>query len=111
MPAISWATSGTPVTPTGPTSTSRCTQVADRRSTRTRSSRRRTTWRRRPDVDVTARLDAPCPPEALFAVVEDLGRYPQWLDIVPRAVAGEGRGDEPAWTVDLRGRLGPFARS
>jgi hypothetical protein len=62
-------------------------------------------------VDVTAELDAPCAPEALFAVVEDLSRYPQWLDIVPRAVPEEGRGDEPEWTVDLRGRLGPFARS
>jgi hypothetical protein len=62
-------------------------------------------------VDVTAELDAPCAPEVLFEVVEDLGRYPQWLDIVPRAVPEQGRGDEPEWTVDLRGRLGPFARS
>ena len=44
-------------------------------------------------------------------MVEDLGRYPEWLDIVPRAVAETGSGDEPEWTVDLRGRLGPFARS
>jgi hypothetical protein len=62
-------------------------------------------------VDVTAELDAPCAPEVLFEVVEDLGRYPQWLDIVPRAGPEQGRGDEPEWTVDLRGRLGPFARS
>jgi hypothetical protein len=62
-------------------------------------------------MDVTATLDAPCPPDVLFAVVDDLGRYPQWLDIVPRAVPEQGRGDEPEWTVDLRGRLGPFARS
>jgi hypothetical protein len=59
-------------------------------------------------VDVTAELDAPCPPGVLFAWVSDLGRYPEWLDIVPRAVPiDEGR----AWSVDLRGRLGPFARS
>ena len=64
-------------------------------------------------VDVSADLVAPCPPEALFAWVEDLGRYPQWLDIVPRAEAvGAADGDPgPAWSVDLRGRLGPFARS
>ena len=63
-------------------------------------------------VDVTAVLDAPCSPEQLFEWVADLGRYPQWLDIVPRAVpAAGGDGDAPAWTVDLRGRLGPFARS
>ena len=64
-------------------------------------------------MDVTADLVAPCPPAALFAWVEDLGRYPQWLDIVPRAEAVEAQeGDPgPAWSVDLRGRLGPFARS
>ena len=65
-------------------------------------------------MDVTAELDAPCPPDVLFAWVSDLGRYPQWLDIVPRAVPldeGEGEGGEQAWSVDLRARLGPFARS
>jgi hypothetical protein len=57
-------------------------------------------------VDVIATLDAPCSPDALFAVVEDLGRYPDWLDIVARAVPqGDG-----AWAVDLRGRLGPLAK-
>jgi hypothetical protein len=64
-------------------------------------------------VDVTADLVAPCSPEALFAWVEDLARYPDWLDIVPHAVAADpDAGDTgPAWSVDLRGRLGPFARS
>jgi hypothetical protein len=60
-------------------------------------------------VDVTATLVAPCAPDALYRCVADLGLYPEWLDIVPRAVP-EG-GDEPAWVVDLRGRLGPLARS
>ena len=58
-------------------------------------------------MDVTAHLDAPHPPDAVFAVVEDLGTYPDWLDIVPRA---EPDGAD-AWSVDLRGRVGPFARS
>jgi hypothetical protein len=58
-------------------------------------------------VDVTATLEAPHPPAELFAWVGDLERYPAWLDIVPRAVAD---GDD-AWLVDLRGRLGPLARS
>ena len=64
-------------------------------------------------MDVTADLDAPCPPDELFAWVDDLGRYPRWLDIVPRASAVERHPDDPgpAWSVDLRGRLGPFARS
>ncbi|HZA76974.1 MAG TPA: SRPBCC family protein [Acidimicrobiales bacterium] len=64
-------------------------------------------------MDVTADLVAPCSPERLFGWVDDLTHYPQWLDIVPRAVAVEAQeGDPgPAWSVDLRGRLGPFARS
>jgi len=62
---------------------------------------------------VTADLVAPCPPDELFAWVDDLARYPGWLDIVPRAVPVEAHPDDPgpAWSVDLRGRLGPFARS
>ena len=64
-------------------------------------------------MDVTAELEAPCTPEELFAWVEDLGRYPHWLDIVVRAEPVEpSHGDGgPAWSVDLRGRWGPFARS
>jgi hypothetical protein len=58
-------------------------------------------------VDVTATLDAPYAPEAVFAWVADLDRYPAWLDIVPRA---EDDGED-CWTVVLRGRLGPLARS
>jgi hypothetical protein len=64
-------------------------------------------------MDVTAELVAPCEPGELFSWVEDLGRYPGWLDIVPRAVSAEPHPDDPgpAWSVDLRGQLGPFARS
>lgn len=64
-------------------------------------------------MDVTATLDAPCGAEELFPWIEDLGRYPQWLDIVPRAVPADPHADDPgpAWSVDLRGRLGPFARA
>lgn len=58
-------------------------------------------------MEVVATLEAPHPPDRVWAVVSDLGTYPTWLDIVARAVpAGDG-----AWSVDLRGRLGPFARS
>lgn len=81
-------------------------------------------------MDVVAALVAPCPPDELFRWVEDLGRYPEWLEIVTRAEPltggregvgadvgddGDGDGDAdgagPAWAVDLRGRLGPLARS
>lgn len=75
-------------------------------------------------VDLVSSLDAPCDPAALFAVVGDLGQYPRWLSIVPRAVVeapddptvasatgADPSADRPAWVVDLRGRLGPLARS
>lgn len=71
-------------------------------------------------VDVVADVDLRCPVDVAFGWVDDLARYPQWLDIVSRAerepdaasVSGAG-GDagQPAWAVDLRGRLGPLARS
>jgi Polyketide cyclase / dehydrase and lipid transport len=64
-------------------------------------------------MDVTADLLAPCTPERLFGWVDDLAHYPEWLDIVPRATPVDAQDGDPgpAWSVDLRGRLGPFARS
>lgn len=69
-------------------------------------------------MDVTSTLDTPCSPERLFASIDDLTVYPEWLTIVPRAEpepVGEpdatSADDAPAWHVDLRGRLGPLARS
>lgn len=50
---------------------------------------------------------------ALFAAVEDLATYPRWLGIVVRAdpVPADATQVEPAWDVELRGRVGPIARS
>ena len=62
-------------------------------------------------MDLTADLQAPCRAEELFAWVDDLGRYPMWLGIVERAEPQPADGDELAWTVDLRGKVGPLARS
>jgi hypothetical protein len=64
-------------------------------------------------VDVVAELEAPCAPEVLFAEVDDLTGYPEWLNIVARAIPApdDAGSDESAWIVDLRGRLGPLARS
>ena len=64
-------------------------------------------------MDVTAELVAPCGVEELFTWVGDLARYPDWLDIVPVAVPADPHADDrgPAWSVDLRGQMGPFARS
>ncbi len=64
-------------------------------------------------MERTEQVDTPAAPSALFAVVEDLGRYSEWLEIVVRATPADALpGDEgPAWSVELRGRLGPLARS
>lgn len=64
-------------------------------------------------MDVNAELVAPCGVEELFSWVDDLAKYPEWLEIVPRAEAAEPHPDDagPAWSVDLLGRLGPLARS
>lgn len=79
-------------------------------------------------VDVVADVDLSCRDQDLFVWVDDLSRYPRWLDIVARAepepfdVGGPDRagaegddrdrfGEAKAWAVDLRGRLGPLARS
>jgi Polyketide cyclase / dehydrase and lipid transport len=63
-------------------------------------------------MDVVADLTAPCAAGELFAWVDDLGRYPEWLGIVRRAERlSEDPDGPPAWQVELRGRLGPLARS
>lgn len=64
-------------------------------------------------MDVTAELDAPCASEQLFGWVATLDRYPQWLEIVAKAIPADDHPDDVglAWLVDLRGRLGPMARS
>lgn len=64
-------------------------------------------------MDVDIDFEAPCPPEALFAWVDDLARYPRWLDLVPKADPAPASDADPgpAWLVDLRARIGPLARS
>ncbi len=58
-------------------------------------------------MDVDATLVAPCSPEELLVWIDDLARYPEWLEIVTRVAPL----DDGALAVDLRGRLGPLARS
>lgn len=60
-------------------------------------------------MDVHASLVAPCGPDELFALVDDLGRYPSWNDLVSRCEPLGG--EPPAWSIDLRARVGPLARS
>ena len=58
-------------------------------------------------VDLQAELVAACAPEVLFDWVSDLVRYPEWLEIVTQAQPGA----DGSWAVDLRGRMGPLART
>ncbi len=67
-------------------------------------------------MDVRADLTAACDTASLFAWVDDLARYPEWMHLVHSAVPAPAEpdvddGDGPAWTVELRARVGPLARS
>jgi hypothetical protein len=63
-------------------------------------------------VDVTATVEAPVGVEKLFGVVSDLTTYPRWLGIVYQVTAQADVSGEPrSWMVELRGKVGPFARS
>lgn len=48
----------------------------------------------------------------MYALVRDLASYPMWLDIVHRVQVDQTQqGEDCAWVVELRGKVGPFARS
>jgi hypothetical protein len=59
------------------------------------------------DLDARATLDAD--PDAVHAALADLGTYPQWLGIVATSTPDDGA-DEPAWHIELVGRIGPFTK-
>jgi hypothetical protein len=47
----------------------------------------------------------------LFAQVATLDRYPAWMRLVHRVDDLEPDDGRPTWRVELRARVGPFARS
>lgn len=49
----------------------------------------------------------PAEPMTVFPYLVDLDVYPRWLPLVHAA----SRDGDAAWTVELRARVGPFARS
>ena len=59
-------------------------------------------------MEVVRSLVAPCGPGFLFAHVEDLDRYPEWMELIHEV---EREGDDDVWNVELQARVGPFARS
>jgi ribosome-associated toxin RatA of RatAB toxin-antitoxin module len=63
-------------------------------------------------MDVTASMEAPGGAPALFALVDELTDYPQWMPLVHKVQVASAEADgRPAWNVELRARVGPFARS
>ena len=50
------------------------------------------------------------PIEVVFGFVERLDRYPAWMELVHDVVPVDDP-DHPAWEVELRAQVGPFARS
>ncbi|MHB1090408.1 MAG: SRPBCC family protein [Ilumatobacteraceae bacterium] len=62
-------------------------------------------------MDVHASVDATVSADRLFSKVADLSTYTEWLDIVHSVEVLSGVDGPKAWQVELRARLGPFARS
>ena len=62
-------------------------------------------------IDVRASFDAGVSAAQLFDVIRDLGTYPKWLEIVHFADAADSEDGLQAWNVELRAKIGPFARS
>jgi hypothetical protein len=61
-------------------------------------------------VRTSESVELPAPASAVFAYVARLDTYPDWLRLV-HDVALVDDGPEPVWDVELRARVGPFARS
>lgn len=63
-------------------------------------------------IEQVATVMVAAPPAAVFEHLDDLARYPAWTDLVIQAQPEPpGPDSRPAWAVDLRGHLGPLARS
>lgn len=62
-------------------------------------------------MELAADLTAPCEPSELFGWIDDLSVYPSWMGLVYRAEPVEARDGRLRWDVELRARIGPFARS
>jgi len=65
-------------------------------------------------MEIVRTLDAPVPPARVFALVDDLAVYPTWMPLVHGVVPDapqEPPEAGPAWEVELRATVGPFARS
>jgi hypothetical protein len=62
-------------------------------------------------MEIVERLEVPCGPAELYSYVDDLERYPSWMRLVHAAGRVDDPEGRPAWTVELRAKIGPLARS
>jgi hypothetical protein len=62
-------------------------------------------------VEIERDTVVPGPPERAFALVDDLDRYPAWMDLVHEVEAIGSTDGKRAWNVELQAQVGPFARS
>lgn len=62
-------------------------------------------------MDAHASVDANVSADQLFSKVSDLSTYTEWLDILHGVEVLSDTNGSRAWQVELRARLGPFARS
>ena len=58
-------------------------------------------------MDIRVDVNLPCSAKELLPFIDDLAQYPSWMGLV-HAVVPEEAG---IWQVELRGKIGPFARS
>lgn len=58
-------------------------------------------------MDIRVDVNLPCSAKELWPFIDDLAQYPSWMGLV-HTVVPEGEG---VWQVELRGKIGPFARS
>jgi hypothetical protein len=61
-------------------------------------------------MQLEAALRTAAPAARVLAYVADLADYPQWMLLVHSATAVSGAA-VPTWDVELRAKVGPFARS
>ena len=53
----------------------------------------------------------PAPAQRAFALVDDLGAYPAWMDLVHDVEEVSPTDGDRTWNVELQAQVGPFARS
>lgn len=61
-------------------------------------------------MDLEASLRTAATPADVLAFVAELDKYPRWMSLVHSATRVAGA-PEPTWDVELRAKVGPFARS